>query len=78
MKKDKKQKLYAFLEALAEVVLTMVCFGVGVFIVGLLGVDIESPNTDPDIVLLIGLVSFFIIFGIVCFLVRLLKKLIKK
>ncbi|MBQ7799271.1 MAG: hypothetical protein IJ370_02145 [Oscillospiraceae bacterium] len=78
MKKDKKQNVYAWLEAITELILTLICLVIGIAIVGLFGVDFESPNTDPDVVLLIGLIAFFIIIICVFFLVRLLKKIARK
>ena len=78
MKKDKKQNVYAWLEAITELILTLICLVIGIAIFGLFGVDFESPNTDPDVVLLIGLIAFFIIIICVFFLVRLLKKIARK
>ena len=78
MKKDKKQIGWAILEALGELVLTLLCMAIGAVIVGMFGIDLTSENTDFDLITLLGLVVFFaILAGIGC-LVHLLKKIIKK
>ena len=45
MKKDKKQKLT---EALGELLLTFLCWAVGVLVVGAFGVDFESDDTSAE------------------------------
>lgn len=78
MKKDKKQIGWAILEALGELVLTLLCMAIGAVIVGMFGVDLTSENTDFDLITLLGLVVFFaILAGIGC-LIHLLKKFLKK
>ena len=71
MKKNKKEKL---IEAIVELVLTLLCLGIGVFVVGMFGVDIESDNLDYDLITLLGLIIFFLIFGVICALVQWFKK----
>ena len=78
MKRSKKEILRALLEGLCEVVLSLVCFGIGVFIISLFGVDFKSLGLDADLVLLIGIVVFLIIFLITYFLVQYIKKRINK
>ncbi len=71
MKKNKKEKL---IEAIVEIVLTLLCLGIGVFVVGMFGVDIESDNLDYDLITLLGLIIFFLIFGVICALVQWFRK----
>lgn len=71
MKKNKKEKL---IEAIVEIVLTLLCLGIGVFVVGMFGVDIESDNLNYDLITLLGLIIFFLIFGVICALVQWFKK----
>lgn len=76
MKKDKKHIGWALLEGLGELVLTLIFLGIGIFVFGLFGVDFESPNIDYDLIILLGVVVFFVIFGTVCALVQWFKKII--
>ena len=73
MKKDKKKLKEAFFEGLLEIVLTLIFFGIGALIVSAFRVELDSPNIDFDLIILLGIV----VFGIVCSLVQWLKKIIK-
>ncbi len=77
MKKDKKHIGLALLEGLGELVLTLLSLGIGVFIVGLFGVDFESPNINYELIILLGLAVFFVIFGIICAFVQWIKKILR-
>ncbi len=77
MKKGKKKIGAVLLEGLGELVLTLLCLGIGVFIVGLFDVDFESPNIDYNLIILFGLVVFFVIFGVICALVQWIKKILR-
>ena len=76
MKKDKKKIGAVLLEGLAEIVLTLICFGIGAFIVSLFGVNLDSPNIDGDLIILLGIVVLVVIFGTVHTLVQWFKKII--
>ena len=76
MKKDKKKIGAVLLEGLAEIVLTLICFGIGAFIVSLFGVNLDSPNIDGDLIILLGIVVPVVILGIVHALVQCFKKII--
>ena len=76
MKKDKKKIGAVLLEGLAEIVLTLICFGIGAFIVSLFGVNLDSPNIDGDLIILLGIVVPVVIFGTVHTLVQWFKKII--
>ena len=77
MKKDKKKLKEAIFEGLLEIVLTLLFFGIGALIVSAFGVALDSPNIDFDLIILLGIVVPFAVFGIVCLLVQWLKKIIK-
>ena len=74
MKKDKKKLKEAVFEGLIEIVLTLIFFGIGALMIGAFGVPLDSPNVDFDMIILIGIVAPAVVFGIVCALVRWLKK----
>lgn len=76
MKKDKKNIGWALFEGLCELVLTLLGLGIGVFIIGLFDVDFESSNANYDLIILVGLVVFFVSFAIICALVEWFKKII--
>ncbi len=76
MKKDKKKIGAVLLEVLAEIVLTLICFVIGAFIVSLFGVSLDSPNIDGDLIILLGIVVSVVIFEAVCALVQWFKKII--
>jgi len=77
MKKDKKQFKKAMLEALGELVLTLVLFVIGALILGLFGVDWGLSDIDGDLIVLIGIIVPLVVFGIVSALVDWIKKKIK-
>jgi len=76
MKKNKKKIGAVILEGLVEIVLTLICFGIGAFIVSLFGVSLDSPNIDGDLIILLGIVILVVIFEIVHTLVQWFKKII--
>ncbi len=77
MKKGKKNIGWALLEGLCELMLTLLCLGTGIFIVSLFDVDFESPNVDYDLIILLGFIIFFVIFGIIHAFVQRIKKILK-
>ena len=77
MKKDKKRIAEGLLEGLAELVLTLIFFGVGAYIVSLFGVDFNSPDVDHDLLVLLGIAALAVIVVIVYVLVRWIKKMIR-
>ena len=77
MKKDKKKLKEAFSEGLLEIVLTLIFFGIGALIVSAFGVELDSPNIDFDLIVLLGIIVPVVVLGLVCALVQWLKKTIK-
>ena len=77
MKKDKKKLKEVFFEGLLEIVLTLIFFGIGALIVSALGVKLDSPNIDFDLIILLGILVPVVVFGLVCTFVQWLKKIIK-
>ena len=77
MKKDKKKLKEAFFEGLLELVLTVIFFGIGALIFSAFGVELDSPNIDFDLIVLLGIVVLLVSFGIVYSLVQWMKKIIK-
>ena len=78
MKKEKKKNKEALSEGIAEIVLTIIFFGIGVLIISLFGISIDSPHIDYDLLCLIGIVSVFGSFAIICAIVKWIKKAIKR
>lgn len=68
----------ALLEVFCELLLTIICFGIGIFIISLFGVDFESLDMDHDLIILIGLVSFFVVLCVVLAGVNAFVQWIKK
>ena len=77
MKKDKQKLKEAFFEGLLEIVLTLIFFGIGALIIRAFGVELDSPNIDFDLIILLGIIVPIVVFGIVCALVQWFKKTIK-
>ncbi len=62
VKKSKRKIGYALLEGLGELLLTLLCFGIGALIVSLFGVDFEMININSDLIILLGVVIFLAVF----------------
>ena len=76
MKKDKKKVKEAVFDVLLEIVLTVICFGIGALIIGAFGFRVDAPNIDFDLIILLGMVALVVVFGIVFVLFQWLKKII--
>ena len=74
MKIDKKEFLAALLEGLAEIIFTLIGFGIGALIVSLFGVNFESSELDSDLLIFIGIVVILAILIAMCALVQCFKK----
>lgn len=62
MKKDKKKLKEAFFEGLLEIVLTLIFLGIGALIVSVFGVELDSPNIDFDLIVLLGVFCSYCCF----------------
>ncbi|MBR6680113.1 MAG: hypothetical protein IKL59_02510 [Clostridia bacterium] len=77
MKKDKKKIGEALLEALGELVLMLIFFGIGILIMGLFGVELDSSGLDDELIILIGIIACAVIFAIIWIAVQWIKKIIR-
>lgn len=73
MKTSKKQLGGAVLEAIVEIALTLICFGVGALFFSLIGVELDSPHLSDDVIILVGLILPFAVFWIIHALVEWIK-----
>ena len=80
MKKDKHKITFkeCLFEVLAEIILTLIFFGVGMLVISFFDVKADSPNLDGDLITLIGIVIIAVIVAAVCALVSLLKRMFGK
>ncbi len=62
MKKDKKRVSEILLEIILELVLTAVFVGIGFLVLHLFGIDASIENIDFELIALIGVAIFIIIF----------------
>ena len=74
MKLNKKKLSEGLLEAILEIVLTLIFFGIGALIISMFGVELDSLDTDGDLIVLIGIIVPIVLFGIVYALARFFKK----
>lgn len=74
MKKDRKNIGKALLEGLGEIALTLGCLVLGAAIVSLFGGDVNFSETDPDLLILLGVFVSLSIFIIIYYVVQRIKK----
>ena len=72
MKKQKTKFREAIIEALLELLLTAVCFGIGALVLFFFGVNLDSPDLDFELIVLIG-ISPVVLLGVICALVQWIK-----
>ena len=77
MKKDKKKLKDAFFEGLLEIILTLIFFGIGAIIVSAFGIELDAPNIDFDLIVLLGIIVLAVALIFAFALVKWLKKIIK-
>lgn len=73
MKKQKPKFREAIIEALLELLVTLLCLGIGALILSLFGVDFSSPGLDWDLVVLLGCAVFIAVLVAVYALVQWIK-----
>lgn len=71
---SKGSRREAIFEAVAELIMTLIFFGIGIGIVSLFGVDIALDSVDPDLMILIGIAGFIVVFAAVYMISRFIKK----
>ena len=77
MKKDKKKLKDAFFEGLLEIILTLIFFGIGALIISAFGIELDAPNIDFDLIVLLGIIVLAVALIFAFALVKWLKKIIK-
>ena len=78
MKREKGRIKVRLLEALLELVVMLVCVGLGALVILLLGFDLDLSKLDFEIVVLVGVVVFMALLLIANFFVQRIKRLFKK
>ena len=73
MKKRKTDRSEAVIEAVLEIVLTLIALGIGTVVYCLLGIDV-GENTNYDGLILVGLIVFFAIPAGVGAIINLIEK----
>ena len=74
----KKERREALLEALAELILTAICLLAGYGVLMLFGKDFSAADTDPDLLVLLGLVPILVISAAIFFTAKAVKRMRKK
>ena len=74
--KNKKTK-EALCEGLLEIILTLIFFGIGALIISAFGIELDAPNIDFDLIVLLGIIVPAVALIFVFALVKWLKKIIK-
>lgn len=72
MKKPKGKIKEALLDMLLEIIIGAVFFGIGAVIVSIFGIGLIK--TDPELIMLIGIVVFFVVFFLAYTLIQRIKK----
>ena len=74
MKIDMKKFKEGCGEVIAEILLSLLFFGIGVVVLSLLGVDTDAEWLDGDLMMLIGLCAVIIPVGIIFAALHILRK----
>ena len=74
MKKQKHKFRAALAELLGELLVTLLCLGIGALILFLFGFDLSSPKLDWDLVVLLGCAVFIAAFVGIYALVQWIKR----
>lgn len=78
MKNRKARFGEALLEIVVELLMTLIFFGIGALILSLFGVNWDAPDLDGDLIVLLGIVAFAVVFGAIFALVAYIKKIFAK
>lgn len=74
MKIDMKKFKEGCGEAIAEILLSLLLFGIGVVVLSLLGVDTDAEWLDGDLMMLIGLCAVIVPLGIIFAVIHIMRK----
>lgn len=74
MKIDMKKFKEGCGEAVAEILLSLLLFGIGVVVLSLLGVDTDAEWLDSDLMMLIGLCAVIVPVGIIFAVIHIMRK----
>ena len=74
MKIDMKKFKEGCGEAVAEILLSLLLFGIGVVVLSLLGVDTDAEWLDGDLMMLIGLCAVIVPVGIIFAVIHIMRK----
>lgn len=74
MKIDMKKFKEGCGEAIAEILLSLLLFGIGVVVLSLLGVDTDAEWLDGDLMMLIGLGAVIVPVGIIFAVIHIMRK----
>ena len=74
MKIDMKKFKEGCGEAIAEILLSLLLFGIGVVVLSLLGVDTDAEWLDSDLMMLIGLCAVIVPVGIIFAVIHIMRK----
>ena len=74
--KNRKTK-EALCEGLLEIILTLIFFGIGALIISAFGIELDAPNIDFDLIVLLGIIVPAVALIFAFALVKWLKKIIK-
>ncbi len=77
MKRSKSERNEAIIEAVLEIVLTLIGLGIGMILYRLLEIDIGA-DTNYDGLILVGLITFFAVLIGIGAIINLIKKKTRK
>lgn len=78
VKKKKRHLGKSFLECVAEIVLLLIFFGLGAFVLGWLGVNLETTSMNHELIILLGILIISFVLMVACFLMHFIGKIFKR
>ena len=72
--KNKKSFWSSVLEVVAEIALTLLCFVLGITFWQQFDIGTVAENLNPELMIFLGVIIFFIVFGIIRLLIYGFKK----
>ena len=68
-----KKFLLALADGLLELAIAVLFFGIGVLVLRLFGVDFDILNTDGELIVLVGIVAFALVFAVAFLVIKSIK-----